>query len=143
MVRVSYISPSTEQFALIFSIGGTVSRGGGVGDIRNFHSDVHYQKGSGIFSFLGNIARKSIPFLTNYIFPEVGNLVKNVVNDVSMGVPVKTAVKRHGVKALKNTGRRVIGSGKQKKKKIKKRRRNIKKKKQMKIQCGSSNDIFS
>ena len=119
-MRTTYITPSVRDFEIIFSDG--LIRGGKLSDIRYLRNPRVYQRGSGILSFLGGLARKTIPFLIQHILPEAGNLYRNVGRDLNEGKSVRIAMKKHGINALKNVGKRLLGGKKIKKGKICKKR---------------------
>ena len=123
-MRVAYITPTVRDFEIILSNG--ISRGGKLSDIRYLRNPQIYQRGSGILSFLGGLARKTIPFLMEHILPEAGNLYRNVGRDLNDGRSIRSAMKKHGIRALKNVGKRVLG-GKKKKKKGKISKKPVKK----------------
>ena len=125
-MRVAYITPSVRDFEIILSDG--LIRGGKLSDIRYLRNPRVYQRGSGILSFLGGLARKTIPFLLQHILPEAGNLYRNVSRYLNEGKSARTAMKKHGINALKNVGKRVLGGKKRKNSRICKKTVNKRKK---------------
>ena len=77
-------------------------RGGGLSDINIYKSTRLYQRGGGIFSFLGRIIRGSIPILRNLLLPEVPNFFSNVRHDVNSGININESLKKQGIKSMKN-----------------------------------------
>ena len=106
-MRILFAPPSENEFKKLFSINRKVN-GGGLNDITVFNPSV--RRGGGIFS---TIARRVLPFLFNTVKPVVKEFGKNVASDILLNnKPWKETLKKRGVTALKETGRRVFsGSG--------------------------------
>jgi hypothetical protein len=114
---VQYQYPSSEDFLRLFSDGhNNVKtydyRGGGIGDIRTFESPLYYQRGSGIFSVIASIARRTIPFLRNLFLPTVSDFANTVAQDYSKGTDFKTALKNRGMESIGKLMNRRQGGGK-------------------------------
>ena len=137
-MRISFIPPSEDEFKLLFT-STPLHKGGGIDDISIFQPKQTFlmqrsRRGGGILSFL---TRRVLPFIFKAAKPSAKTFVSSVVKDVMEGkTPIKKSIKRHGIKALKDTGLKLIsGSGRiQKKKRGKKKgrlitRNTIKKKK--------------
>ena len=134
-MRVVYISPSVQDFDILFS-----NKGGGLQDIRVYHN-----RGGSLLSVVGRFARYALPFIKSIIIPEVGNFAKNVADDIGQGRSMKRVLKERGVESAINMGKRVArkarGGAKKKKKKVTKKQ--IPKKKNMQKKCVRKNDIFN
>ena len=137
IMRVAYIQPSVHHYDVLFSKRAV---GGGLGDIRV------YNRGGSLLSFMGRFARYALPFIKSIILPEVGNLTKNVMDDVAQGRNIKRVLKERGVESVVNVGRRVArkarGGAVKKKKKTNSKKQSTQKKKTRK-KCISKNDIFN
>ena len=152
-MRISFIPPSEHEFKVLFS-STPLHKGSGLDDISIFqpkrlHHSVGNRRGGGIFSF---IAKRVLPFIFKAAKPAAKQFVSSVVKDTINGKkPLKESLKKHGIKALKDTGLTLLsGSGK-----IMKKRRitskylpinKIKKKKNgnnRKTRRRYKNDIFS
>ena len=94
--------------------------GGGVEDIKLYSERDNYQnlfrnshkRGGGFFSFLSSIAKKSLPFIKKYIFPEAVNLGTSLLeqSNTPEGVTKKN-LKDLSKQSLKNIGKKLINSG--------------------------------
>jgi len=142
-----YISPSQNDFDNIFS---PPMRGGGMSDINIYRSPRAFQRGGGLFSFLGRIIRGSIPILRNLLLPEIPRLISNVRDDVNSGINLRESIKNQGVKSIKNISKKTYdklrGAGRKKKtvKRNKSRKKNVRKvKTKNKKAIKKSKDIFS
>lgn len=108
--------PTEDEFIELFLL----KKGGSLRDIRVYTPHSH-PRGGGLFSVLGGLLRKAAPFLLKTFAPAAVEFGKGVLDDVgSRREPLKQSVKRRGVDALRNVGKKLIGGGK-KKKKTKKR----------------------
>ena len=154
-MRISFIPPSEHDFEVSFS-STPLHTGAGLDDInifqprRSSHARGN-RRGGGIFSF---IAKRVLPFIFKAAKPSAKTFVSSVVKDTIKGKrPIKQSIKKHGIKALKDTGLKLLsGSGnitkKKKKKKKKKKGRSVlkylrKKKKKTKSRREYKKDIFS
>ena len=102
-MRVIYISPSPKHFDLYFN---PVIRGGGQGDIN-----IYRKRGGGFFGILGNVVRRSIPFLKRIILPEIGSLAYKITNDISQGGNFAESVKQNAINSAKKIAHRVARGG--------------------------------
>ena len=111
--------------------------GGGFDDIKVYNESENYQKffrrnnsikGAGLFSFLSSVAKKSLPFLKKYIFPEAINFGTSLLeqSNTSKGVTNKN-LKDLSKKSFKNIARKVIDSGGYKSRRKNKRKKKSKK----------------
>ena len=110
--------------------------GGGIEDIKLYSERENYQnlfrntnkKGGGVFTFLSSIAKKSLPFIKKYIFPEAINLTTSLLEQSNTPEGVtKKHLKELSKQSFKNIGKKIINSGGFKRRRYKKRR--VKKKK--------------
>ncbi|OXA37466.1 hypothetical protein Fcan01_27759 [Folsomia candida] len=69
---------------------------------------VRRQRGGGFGSILFNLGKYAIPIFEKYVLPHAKDAVKNIMNDVRQGVPIKSAVKSNARKALKEVGKTLI-----------------------------------
>lgn len=98
--------PSENEFAELFLV-----KGGSLQDINVYNPPFH-PRGGGLFSVLGGLMRKAAPFLLKTIAPAAMEFGKGVLDDVGSGrEPLKRAIKRRGVDALRNVGRKLVGGG--------------------------------
>ena len=123
-MRISFIPPSEYEFKVLFS-SSPLHKGSGLDDISIFqpkrlHRSVGNRRGAGIFSF---IAKRVLPFIFKAAKPAAKQFVSSVVKDTIKGKkPLKQSLKKHGIKALKDTGLNLLsGSGKIMKKRRKRR----------------------
>ena len=152
-MRISFIPPSEHDFKVISSI--PLHKGASLDDIFQPRRSSHARgnrRGGGIFSF---IAKRVLPFIFEAAKPSAKTFVSSVIKDTIKGKrPTKQSIKKHGIKALKDTGLKLLsGSGKIiKKKKKKKKKKNkkgktilkhLRKKKKTKSRRGYKKDIFS
>ena len=114
-MRISFIPPSEYEFKVLFS-STPLHKGSGLDDISIFqpkrlHHSVGNRRGAGIFSF---IAKRVLPFIFKAAKPAAKQFVSSVVKDTIKGKkPLKESLKKHGIKALKDTGLNLLsGSGK-------------------------------
>lgn len=98
-----------------------------------YRSNYRRQRGSGLGSIFGSIARRLIPFARNfllpaaqkYVLPHAKQAVKNIADDILSGKNVKQSLKEHGKTAIKGIGDKILsqsGSGRKRKRNISKRR---------------------
>ena len=123
-MRISFIPPSEYKFKVLFS-SSPLHKGSGLDDINIFqpkriHHSVGNRRGGGIFSFIG---KRVLPFIFKAAKPAAKQFVSSVVKDTINGKkPLKQSLKKHGIKALKDTGLNLLsGSGKIMKKRKKRR----------------------
>ena len=114
-MRISFIPPSEYEFKVLFS-SAPLHKGSGLDDISIFqpkrlHHSVGNRRGAGIFSF---IAKRVLPFIFKAAKPAAKQFVSSVVKDTIKGKKtLKQPLKKHGMKALKDTGLNLLsGSGK-------------------------------
>ena len=114
-MRISFIPPSEYEFKILFSTS-PLHKESGLDDISIFqpkrlHHSVGNRRGGGIFSF---IAKRVLPFIFKAAKPAAKQFVSSVVKDTIKGKrPIKQSLKKHGIKALKDTGLKLLsGSGK-------------------------------
>ena len=69
------------------------------------------QRGGGIGSVLGGIAKYALPLIAKYILPHAKSAVASTVSDIAQnGLTVKQALKSNGLKFLKKVGSGVVNS---------------------------------
>ena len=124
-------------------------KGSGINDIilyqKDFNSNNLIRRGAGFWSFLGSIARKTLPFISKYVLPEAATFGQNLIDkrlekksNLSSEDLKSISKKSIGNIAKKNS----VGSGK---KSTNKKRKNItqKKNKYKKKQKKINHTIFS
>lgn len=111
-MRVVYSPISVREFEILLN-RDRPQRGGAISDIRTYQAPAgYYQKGSGIFSILGNIVRNSIPYIKRFILPSAMDFAGNVMKDYSSGSNnLKRSLKKHGVSAIKDIGKKILKGG--------------------------------
>jgi len=125
MQRVRFECPASH-YVQIYS----GQRGGG-GTLPTFHGHLGHQRGYGFLSFL---SKTVVPLLQRFVLPHALRFGKNVLADVSTGEPTnlgprtRTALKTHGIDAVRSVGRDVVehvltGTGKRRKKTTKAKRK--------------------
>lgn len=116
-MRVVFAPPSEVEFKTLF-LSEPLRKGGGLEDISVFYPS--HRRGGGVFSAIAGIARRVLPFLLNVAKPSVKEFGRSVLSDVvNDQLPLRESLKRHGVTALKSTGRRILnGSGRVARKKV-------------------------
>lgn len=98
-----------------------------------YRSSYRRQRGAGLGSIFGSIARRLIPFAKNfllpaaqkYILPHATEAAKNIADDIFAGKNVKQTLKQHGKTAIKGIGDQFLGqsgSGRKRKRTTSKRR---------------------
>ena len=126
MVKIGLRSLTESEFlSLLKHQNENISVKGGYRDIDIFKSQRRIRSGGSIFSFLGNIGRKALPFISKYILPSVKELGKGVVTDVIKGENIKHSIKKRGKQSLKRLGARVL-SGKGKRTQFRNRKKLLK-----------------
>ena len=89
-MRVSYIAPGVSQFDDVFKqnkLEGLL-KGGGLREIKTTFPNNYHIRGGSLFGILGNVFKRTIPFLTIFILPEAGNFATNSISDIG-NVPLK------------------------------------------------------
>jgi len=128
-MRTPFIPPEADHYMILFQEPRLLSRGGGLDDIQTFKSPVIYQRGAGILSILGGIARKAIPFIVRNVLPPALNMGSRVLDDVSSGKKkIRESLREHGLAALSDVGNRVMRGGQRKTKRKKTKKKSTEKK---------------
>ena len=102
------MSPGVLHFDSVFSPQHI--SGGGLSDINVLKSQYYHKRAGSLFGILGNIFRRTIPFLTNYVLPEAGNFARNVAQDYH-NLPLRKNLKRNVIKSVKNIGNKIMRGG--------------------------------
>jgi len=114
-VRAPFVPPTTEEFMVIFEQPESQIkqfRGGGVGDISVYKSYDHYRRGAGLLSFLGNIGKRLIPFVSKLVKPALLDFGSGVIDDMRQGnTNLRSSMKKRGVEAVKHIGARAMRGG--------------------------------
>lgn len=96
-----------------------------------YRSNYRRQRGAGLGSIFGSLARRLIPFAKNfllpaaqkYILPHATEAAKSIADDIFSGKNVKQSLKEHGKTAIKGIGNQLLsqsGSGRKRKRSISK-----------------------
>ena len=112
-MRIAFTPPTENEFKQLF-LSSPLRKGGGLDDISVFQpKGLAYRRGSGILSFISGVAKRVLPFIIKAVKPTAKEFGSAVIKDVIAGdKPIRNSLKRNGVKALKQTGLRLIrGSG--------------------------------
>ena len=129
-----------EYLNLFTTVNSETLKGSGLTDIAVFEHDnysnlfrrKHNRTGAGFLSFLSSIARKSLPWIKNIVFPEALNLTstlidkhKNTSKNPLKGEEFKNLAKQ----SIRNIARKTLASsGGFRKKRIKRRKKQKNKK---------------
>ena len=152
-MRIIFSPPSENDFKQLF-LSSPLRKGGGLDDINIYQPrGIAHRRGSGILSFISGVAKRVLPFIIKAAKPSVKEFGSSVVKDLVHGNrPLRKSLKKHGIKAVKQTGLRLIrGSGRIMKKNKKKKNNKISPgkrkntpcmKKRKKKSCGYKRDIF-
>ena len=106
-MRVGLYTPTVSDFDGVFADVGN-SRAGSLNDIHIYN---RRRRGGSLFGVLGSVLKHSLPFLRSVILPELGGFVKNLTDDVSNNVPIKSSLKRNMMQSAKNVGKRIARGG--------------------------------
>jgi len=113
--RSSFVPPTSEEFRTIFENPEALLklvRGGSLSDIGVYNSYDHYRRGAGLFSFLGNIGKRLIPFVSRLVKPALLDFGSGVIDDMREGkTNLKSSMKRRGIDAIKQVGARAMRGG--------------------------------
>lgn len=145
-MRITFVPPTENEFKQLF-LATPLTKGGGLEDITIFHpKGVPYRRGAGILSFISGVAKRILPFIFKAAKPAAREFGSSVIKDVMEGKqPIRQSLKKNGIKALKQTGLRLIrGSGKivKKKKNVPKNKKKRRRRKKGKGKCPYKSDIF-
>ena len=99
-MRVAYVQPSALQYDDIFLRSGS---GKGASDIQIYRPGLR-SRGRGLLGVISTLAKKALPFLSNYILPEAAKFFQGLMQDVSHGKGVKKSFKSQ----VKKSANRVI-----------------------------------
>ena len=69
------------------------------------------QRGGGLGSVLGGIAKYAIPLIQRYIMPHAKSATLSTFADIASGGEIKQALKRNGLKFLNDVGNKFIERG--------------------------------
>ena len=119
----------------------TVNSGGAISDIilyqKDFDSNNLLRRGGSFWTFLGNIAKKTLPFIHKYILPEAVNFGQNLIektNQTNSNL-TKQDLKKLSKQSLSNIAKKIaVGSGERRQKKKEKQKQKQKQKGIQKIQ---------
>ena len=113
-MRVAYVTPSYKDYELLFAKREKI-RGGSLHDIDYFKSPIIYQRGSGFFSTLAGLVRRTMPFLRGTVLPAAADMARNIAHDYSERRDMSESTKKHGIETLRNVVKKAIVGGKRKK----------------------------
>ena len=111
-MRSTFAPPTRHEFDFLF-LEHHPRVGGGLDDISIFipPPTQRSRRGGGLFSTLGGLAKKALPFLWRSVAPEAARLGRDVLGDVLEGKKFRESLKTRGVSALKNVGSRLVRGG--------------------------------
>ena len=119
-----------------------ILKGAAVTDIAVFEHDNYsnlfrksHKSGAGFLSFLSSIAKKSLPYIKNIIFPEALNLTSSLIEKTrnNSNKPLKKEeIKKLAKESIRNIAKKTLDSSGGSRKKRKKRRKIKKSKKRRK-----------
>ena len=112
--RSSFVPPMSEEFRTIFENPEALLklvRGGSLSDIGVYNSYDHYRRGAGLFSFLGNIGKRLIPFVSRLVKPALLDFGSSVIDMREGKTNLKSSMKRRGIEAMKQVGARAMTGG--------------------------------
>merc|ERR1712030_167667 len=89
--------------------------------------------GAGFFSFLSNIAKKTVPILKKYVLPEALNLTSSLIDQSKQKSLNVDKIKDLTKQSLRNIGKNVVMNSGGRKRLRKKHKIGIRKKKKQKI----------
>lgn len=91
-------------------------RRGTLGNINIYRKYDHYRKGDYLFSFLGNVRKRLIPFITKLFKTAALSFRASVVNNMKKGkTDLRSSLKKRGLEAAKRkVGSRIMRRGKTK-----------------------------
>ena len=139
-MRVVYAHPSYKQYEALFTKREKI-RGGSLHDIDRFTSPISYQRGSGFFSTIASLVRRTLPFLRKTILPVASDMARNMAYDYSEGKDMRKSVKEHGMTSLGKVGKKIMTGGK-KTGKVANKRKSKKKKQGKKLKTCHPPSIF-
>ena len=113
-MRVVYAHPSYKQYKALLTEREKI-RGGSLHDIDRFTSPISYQRGSGFFSTIASLVRRTLPFLRKTILPAASDMARNMAYDYSEGKDMRKSAKEHGMTSLGKVGKKIMAGGKRKK----------------------------
>ena len=134
----NYQDISQDSYYTYFT--NNTQNGGSISDIILYHKDLktnnYLRRGGGFWSFLGNLARKSLPFINKFILPEAVNIGQSLLEKQQQkGSISKKDFSDVSKDSIKRVVKKVItGSGKKRKynrKIIKKLKKNNKRKRKI------------
>ena len=139
-MRVVYTHPSYKQYQALFTEREKI-RGGSLHDIDRFTSPISYQRGSGFFSTIASLVRRTLPFLRKTILPAASDMARNMAYDYSERKDMRKSAKEHGIATLGKVAKKIMTGGK-KKGKVAKKRKSKKKKQGKKLKTCHPPSIF-
>jgi len=114
-VRAPFVPPTVEEFMVIFEQPESQIkpfRGGSLGDISVYRPYDNYRRGAGLLSFLGNIGKRLIPFVSKLVKPALLDFGSGVIDDMRQGNDsLRSSLKKRGVEAVKHIGARAMRGG--------------------------------
>lgn len=114
-MRIAFVPPSEVEFLHLFNDATEsvlLRKGGGLSDIVVYQPPSRFRQGGGLLSMIAGLARKVLPFLAKAAAPAVTEFGSSVMRDVTTGRrPLKKSLKKHGLRAVKKTGSRLLKGG--------------------------------
>ena len=110
MVLIAFKTLSEQEFNSLSGSFSPIISGQGQGDINIFrrYRSNRLTRGRGLLSILGQLGRKALPFLKEWILPSAKEYGKSVLGDVIGGKSLKSSLKSRGKESLQNIGQRIV-----------------------------------
>ena len=97
------MQPSALQYDEIFLRSGS---GKGALDIQIYRPGLR-SRGRGLLGVISTLAKKALPFLSNYILPEAGQFLQGLMHDVNHGKGIRKSLKSQAKKGANRVISRV------------------------------------
>ena len=88
------VLPSTMKFFL------RSGSGKGALDIQIYRPGLR-SRGRGLLGVISTLAKRALPFLSNYILPEAGHFLQGLIHYVTQGKGIKKSIKSQAKKSVK------------------------------------------
>jgi len=146
-VRAPFVPPTVEEFMVIFEQPESQIkpfRGGSLGDISVYRPYDNYRRGAGLLSFLGNIGKRLIPFVSKLVKPALLDFGSGVIDDMRQGNgSLRSSLKKRGVEAVQHIGSRAMRGGGGGGRGVRRKRKRVKRLTIRPSCSGYKKDVFS
>ena len=96
-LKLAYVQPAAQQYDEIFFRSGS---GNGASDIQIYRPGLR-SRGRSLLGVISALAKRAIPFLGNYVLPEASQFLGGLIQDITLGRPVKSSLKSQAKKSVK------------------------------------------